>query len=63
MHPPDLVEQEQVLVQILEVVGAQDPAAVDLVDLAVVALVLQVVILSVVALECQVDMECSYIPT
>ena len=63
MHPPDLVEQEQVLVQILEVVGAHRPAAVDLVDLAVEALVLQVVILSAVALECQVDMECSYIPT
>ena len=57
------MEQEQVLVQILEVVGTQVPAAVDLVDLAVVALVLQVVILSAVALECQVDMGCSYIPT
>jgi hypothetical protein len=57
------VEQEQVLVQILEVVGTQAPAAVDLVDLAVEALVLQVVILSAVALECQVDMGCSYIPT
>ena len=57
MHQEDLVELDQALEQILEEVGPQVAAAVDLVDPAVVVLVLQVVLLSAAALEYQVDME------
>tara|TARA_Y100000287_G_C13958065_1_gene227337 strand:+ start:352 stop:525 length:174 start_codon:yes stop_codon:yes gene_type:complete len=57
------VEQDQVLEEILEVVGTQVPAAVDLVDPAVVVLVVLVLMLKVVALEHRVESECSCIPT
>ena len=63
MHPADLVEQDQVLEEILEVVGTQLPVAVDLVDPAVVVLVVLVLMLKVVALEHRVESECSCIPT
>ena len=57
------MEQDQVLEEILEVVGTQVPAAVDLVDPAVVVLVVLVLMLKVVALEHRVESECSCIPT
>ena len=56
MHQVDLLEEEHPLAQILEVHGTLVVVAADLVDLAVVVLVLQVVLLSVAALEYQVDM-------
>tara|TARA_B100001939_G_scaffold148714_1_gene128707 strand:+ start:593 stop:784 length:192 start_codon:yes stop_codon:yes gene_type:complete len=63
MHQQDLVEQEQVLAQILEVVGLQVLAVVDLVDPVVVVLAVLVLMLKVVALEHRVESECSCIPT
>ena len=63
MPPADLVEQDQVLEEILEVVGPQAAAVVDLVDLVAVVLVVLVLMLKVVALEHRVESECSCIPT
>ena len=63
MPPADLVEQDQVLEEILEVVGLLVVAVVDLVEPAVVVLAVLVLMLKVVALEHRVESECSCIPT
>ena len=63
MPPADLVEQDQVLEEILEVVGPQAAVVADLVDPAVVVLAVLVLMLKVVALEHRVESECSCIPT
>ncbi len=63
MHQVDLLEEEHLLAQILEVHGTLATVAADLVDPAVVVQVLRVVLLSVAALEYQVDMEFNCILT
>tara|TARA_R100000458_G_C8170983_1_gene171489 strand:- start:371 stop:544 length:174 start_codon:yes stop_codon:yes gene_type:complete len=57
------VEQDQVLEEILEVVGLPVMVVADLVDLVAVVLVVLVLTLKVVALEHRVESECSCIPT